>query len=140
MQKSPIYFDQLKNIAIHGNTQSIALFTIACRATIALGDHEHTGDWDPYLSMQIRKPQLITALNGSQSDLDELLSGERLQSCTGYPEITFGDFNDEDNETPLTHHEKITNILIECEDPNDEENTITLQIPISCIEFISLER
>lgn len=141
-QKSPNLLRSLRNIEINGNTQSIALFKTALDATLSLGDLEHTGDWDPFLKLQCRKLKGITALNGSNDDLEEILNGGNIESATGYPELEFGDFNDEDNKPPhyLNNHQEITNIIIQCKHPQDEEDTIGLVIPIECITLISVER
>lgn len=121
-QKSPALFDGLSDISIEGNTLALVLFNIAKTAIIELGEHEHTGDWDPYIKL-ISKDNII------------------IESTTGYPEIFF-EFNNEVITTkqaePLKYHKDITGIGIYTHD-DDIEERITFY-PFKDIRYISLER
>ena len=125
IMKSSSLFNELTNpIQIQGNPQILNLFNIAKNATLELGNHEHSGDWDPYLRIELQNTDNVSADSGSNSDLDEILSGNILYSATGYDELDITD----DIAT------------IQCEDPNDDEKTIGVSFPISDIITINLER
>ena len=119
-QKSTKFFDTLENIKIRTG-QDIALFNLAKESILALGELEHTGDWDPYLSI-------------------ELITGTKIQSTTGYSEIIFGDFNNDEQDTYLRHNEEITSIGIHMDNPENEEEPIIRFFQLNQIKTISLNR
>ena len=142
-QLSPKMLESLKEIIIEGSQQSIALFRLASEAILALGEEEHTGDWDPFLLIKCKiRPGLIKSINGSNDDLDQILNGGNIETATGYPEISFGDFNEADDQLPdyMNNYHEITDIIVQCQDPNNDENTIGVIIPIGCIISITLTR
>lgn len=146
-QKSPQLFDSLNNILIERDSQKLALFEIAKKSILELGELEHTSDWDPYLTILIRRTSDLELINTSIPKeehpniiLNSINNKGYLESETGYPEIIFGDFNEEEQETALKHHEEITNIIIYIHNPYNEEEPLELLIPLHCIQIISLER
>ena len=89
MQKSPKLIETLKRIPINGNPLTLALIALSLDAILTLGDHEHANDWDPHLEI-------------------ELTDGTKLTTPNGSTEIIFGDFNDDEQESALLHHQEIT--------------------------------
>lgn len=137
-QHSPILMAQLGNPLPISTRHELALLILLSRATIALGEHEHTGDWDPYVQIQLRHFKGIHTLNGSESDLDEILSGDHIESATGYPEISVNFNTEQPDEDVLSHADEIESIVIECQHPENEEDTISVVIPYSCIATIAI--
>jgi hypothetical protein len=91
-QLSPDFMRNLgaQPIFLNNDPQKAALLALAINAIMALGDIEHTSDWDPYLK--------VATLNGV------------FETPSGYPEIYFGDFNEADMPEALVHHREITSI------------------------------
>jgi hypothetical protein len=123
-QLSPRLFDNLgfQPVIINGDLQKLALLDQHIQTILKIGDLEHTGDWDPFLVINTEKQSFETA--------------------AGYPEIIFGDFNDEEQETALRHYSEITNIGFYLEDEEDDESDepILTWIPAKDILTIQLMR
>lgn len=75
-------------IPINGDTQKLALLKLSIDA---IGGMEHPHPGDPHL-------------------LVKFIDGTTLKTLVGYEDIIIGDFNDEEQETCLRHHEEITSV------------------------------
>lgn len=153
-QTSSIHLHNLRDVKINGDTQKLALVKRYIDCIMELGDLEHTGDWDPYLTITVNQfpklkylhPELVTA-----ADIDDLKAVNNWEPTgnfpelhhviyteTGYPEITIGDFNQDDQNLCIRNHEEITNIMVTV--PTDNGETAELIIPIKSIFSITLTR
>lgn len=119
-QLSPILFDNLAKhpIQIRANIQMVALLAAYIETILAIGDLEHTGDWDPYLKIR-------------------LTNNTSFETVTGYPDILFKDFSDDQQETALSHYSKITSIGFYI---GDDEDPIISYYKLSDIYSIQLVR
>jgi hypothetical protein len=125
-QKSPILFGKLKQIAINGNLETLKTFQIALDAVYALGELEHSSDWDPFLTLELATTDNIESASGSNSDLDELLSGNTFHSEHGYGEFAIS----EDGES--------IDILTALDSDMESDDAIVITIPIKDILTISV--
>jgi hypothetical protein len=107
-------------IAINGNPQIIALLAHHLNLIWELGYQEHTGDWDPYLII-------------------ELTDGTKLETHSGYPEIIFADFNDIEQKDALLHYQEINRIGFYIINPkDDEENPPIYYYALNAIKSIQI--
>ena len=105
---------------INGNATLITIYAnLIDYAITRLGWEEHTGDWDPYL--------IITKTDDTT-----------IETETGYENIEFGDFNDEEQFTAILHTDEITSIGFTLPNPNEDEEPILTFIPLSEIKSIQL--
>lgn len=116
-QLSPSLFDELSNkpTIIRGDAKSLMLFKRYLDLILHLGELEHTGDWDPYLKVT-------------------LTNDDTFETTTGYPEITIGDFNEDDMPDALNLLSEITSIGFY--QMGDEEDETITYYPLSDIKSI----
>lgn len=121
-QLSPILFDALSRhpIIINGDVQKLSLFKHYLDLIMEVGELEHTSDWDPYLKVITTESEFYTE--------------------TGYPDISIGDLNDEEQDTALRHYKEITNIGFYLNNPADESDPILTWVPFKTIKSIQLFR
>lgn len=120
-QLSPKMLENLgKNpIIINGDAQKLAMLAQLIHAIIEIGEIEHSGDWDPYLSIT-------------------LTDGKSFETPSGYPEILFGDFNDEEQFTTLMHFEEITTVGFYLGYLGEDEEPRITYFPLSDIASIGI--
>lgn len=104
-------------ITINGNSQALALLATFLETILAIGDLEHTNDWDNHLEVT-------------------LLDGTSFETETGYHEIIFGDFNNEEQSTALFHYQEITTVGFHLPTQEREDSTDIVYYPISEIMAI----
>ena len=122
IQLSPILMDNLAAhpILIMGDQQKISLLAAHLDTILQIGELEHTGDWDPSL--------LIEFTDGSQRETE-----------TGYAEILFGDFNEEEQVTALKHFDEITSVGFFMPDAEDSEfSPQVIYYPLHTIHSITV--
>ena len=138
-QISPILFDALSNnpFIIEATDQRDILKHLTSierviHSILELGDLEHTGDWDPYLDIKLKTTSNIELISGSESDLDEALSGAILSTANGYPEFQILPEPNERTENSTL------SIMVTCY--NDDSDDFSVSIPITDIISITLQR
>lgn len=124
---SPGLFETLKDIEIQDNNLALVLLRTTINLILELGEHEHEGDWDPYI-------------------LIKLNDGTEIKSTVGYPQLYF-EF-DGDKTSPMQldfmkHYKSITAVGIYTHDHFFTEREVsfipTKQFGKSNIKSISLE-
>ncbi len=93
---SILTFDKIKDIEINDNLLALVLLRATINLILELGEHEHQGDWEPYLIIQLN-------------------DGSEIKSTPGYARLYFefdGDKTSPMQLNPFENHKLITGIGI----------------------------